>query len=60
MNFKHKPEVQLELPNIDTGHYKHMTEETISFPWAVCSESEMKSLRSYGSQLELVYQEWRS
>ena len=31
MNFKHKPEVQLELPNINTDHYKHMTEETVSF-----------------------------
>ena len=60
MNFKHKPEVQLELPHINTGSYKHMTKETISFPWAVYGEYEMKSLDSWGSQLELAYQEWRS
>tara|TARA_B100000963_G_scaffold347019_1_gene352881 strand:+ start:748 stop:930 length:183 start_codon:yes stop_codon:yes gene_type:complete len=60
MNFKHKQEVQLELPNINTDYYKHMTKDTISFPWAAYSESELKSLSSWGPQLELVYQEWRS
>jgi|TARA_A100001011_G_C14291247_1_gene836290 hypothetical protein len=60
MNLKDKPEVQLELPNINTDCYEHMTKETISFPWAAYSESEIKSLSSWGPQLELVYQEWRS
>tara|TARA_B100000674_G_C37451704_1_gene738573 strand:+ start:77 stop:259 length:183 start_codon:yes stop_codon:yes gene_type:complete len=60
MNFQHKPEVQLELPNINIDYYKHMTKDTISFPWAAYSESELKGLSSWGPQLELVYQEWRS
>ena len=33
MNLNQKPEVQLELPNMETGHYHYLTKEKISFPW---------------------------
>mgnify|MGYP007047375030 CR=1 FL=1 len=33
MKLNHKPEIQLELPNMETGHYHYITKEKISFPW---------------------------
>jgi hypothetical protein len=48
MNLNHKPEIQLELPNMETGHYHYITKEKISFPWPRgITKNKTKSLKEF-------------